>query len=157
MIRTSAAQLIPSSSVAMSKASPKICLIGPPASYVSTSGGRVSAENKGAGAMDCRIRAVSVGDFHRTVPATMLSALAVARALPGTVVTQECHPSTATSNLDVTSSKTSSIRVGQPAGISEAAVALDEETGLPRSILYTRTARRIMSGHVLVPTLPRHS
>lgn len=42
------------------------------------------------------------------------------------------------------------IRVGQPAGVSEATAILDE-SGHPESILYVRTARRIMTGHVLVP------
>lgn len=106
--------------------------------------------------MDCRIRAVSVGNFHRTVPATMLSALAVARALPGTTVTQQCQQTRSVSLLDATGNKTSTIRVGQPAGLSEATAVLDGETGLPISIQYLRTARRIMNGHVLVPSSKLH-
>jgi len=46
--------------------------------------------------------------------------------------------------------KVSMIRVGQPAGVSEATAILDG-SGHPESILYVRTARRIMTGHVLVP------
>lgn len=106
--------------------------------------------------MDCRIRAVSVGNFHRTVPATMLSALAVAHALPGTIVAQQSQRARPASPLDAAANKTLTIRVGQPAGLSEATAVLDGQTGLPMSIQYLRTARRIMDGHVLVPSSKLH-
>jgi 2-methylaconitate cis-trans-isomerase PrpF len=133
-----------------SESQPKICIVGPPASYTSTSGALIPADT-----VDCRIRAVSVGNFHRTVPATMLSALAVARAVGGTIVEEQCRTisnlggSTGGTSL-LLGKKASTIKVGQPAGVSKATATLDE-LGRPESILYVRTARRLMAGHVLVP------
>ena len=133
-----------------SESQPKICIVGPPAPYTSTSGALIPAD-----AVDCRIRAVSVGNFHRTVPATMLSALAVARTIRGTIVERQCR---SISNTGGSTSGTSllfwkranTIRVGQPAGVSEATATLND-WGQPESILYVRTARCIMTGYVLIP------
>lgn len=143
-IRRAAGHQFPTLVSGFSGSQPKICVVGPPDSCFTTSGDYISADS-----IDCAIRAVSVGNFHRTVPATMLSALAVARALPGTVVAQACPPTSTV--LDKTSGKTTiTIRVGQPAGVSEASVVLDS-SGNPASILYVRTARCIMRGDVYVP------
>lgn len=95
--------------------------------------------------MDIRIRAVSVGNFHRTVPATMLSALAVARALKGSIISQQCRGN----EMEGSQQEVVETRVGQPAGVSAASVSV--RGGKPESIVYMRTARRIMEGSVLVP------
>lgn len=49
-----------------------------------------------------------------------------------------------------------SLTVGQPAGLSTASVKLSP-AGEPGSIVMTRTANRIMDGHVLVPSACRPS
>ncbi|KAF8311640.1 DUF453-domain-containing protein [Clavulina sp. PMI_390] len=145
-IRQAAIQTIPKSShFTPSDSTPKICLVGPPSSYISTSGEEVLATGE---SMDCRVRPVSVGNFHRTVPATTLSTLAIAKALPDTVVAQQC--SNRDPSLDSTGRKTLTIRVGQPAGISEATAVLGE-ADQPTSISYVRTARSLMSGYVHIP------
>ncbi|KAF9521118.1 hypothetical protein BS47DRAFT_1370235 [Hydnum rufescens UP504] len=107
-----------------------ICVVGPPTPYTSAAGQAIRSED-----MDCAIRAVSVGNFHRTVPATMLSALAVAGALQGSIVASHGNART--------------ITVGHPAGVSHATTTLSRD-GIPASIAYVRTARRLFQGEVLV-------
>lgn len=75
----------------------------------------------------------------------MLSALAVASAFNDSVVSSQ-FPSP---KLRVDTKGLSSITVGQPAGLSQAAAALGPD-GSPKSIAYVRTARRLFQGDVLV-------
>ncbi|KAF8326123.1 PrpF protein [Cantharellus anzutake] len=140
-LRYAASRLSPALSSIFSTSTPKICVIGSPASYRTTSGEELRSNQ-----MDCVIRAVSVGNFHRTVPATMVSALAVASVLPGSVVWDACQASVLPQEKNMSFR---SITVGQPAGLSKATVALDIH-GQPKSINYVRTARRLFQGEVLV-------
>lgn len=148
-LRTACSQGFPFLAKVFSISAPKICIVSPPFSYTTTGGEAVDSAD-----VDCVIRAVSVGNFHRTVPATMLSALAVARAIPGSVVAKESVDRLWSGSGDVksVSGNTRTIRVGQPAGVSEASVMLNKE-GSPTSIVYTRTARCLFRGEVLVPEL----
>jgi len=140
-LRYTASQLDPALSAVFSPSAPKVCVVGPPVDYRSSSGVDLRANQ-----MDCVVRAVSVGNFHRTVPATMLSALAAASTLPGSVVWNACQQSMIP-QTNVKSSR--SIIVGQPAGLSRANVALNPD-GNPESVKYIRTARRLFRGEVLV-------
>ncbi|GAK67425.1 3-methylitaconate isomerase [Moesziomyces antarcticus] len=151
-LRVAAAQLTPWLSKTLSPSAPKICIVHPtpPQGYSTTGGEKVAKEH-----MDLLIRAVSVGNLHRTVPATCLSALAAARAFPESTIEQSIHAKTTEGQGGILS-----IRVGQPAGVSEASVkvrpasAHEQRRGLksvPESIVYYRTARRIIQGLVDVP------
>lgn len=115
------------------------------------------------GEMDLLIRAVSVGNLHRTVPATCLSALAVGRALPQSTIELALQAGMGESRVKRERDGEEgilSIRVGQPAGVSEASVKVRPATPgerakallqVPESIVYYRTARRIIEGWVDVP------
>lgn len=151
-LRVAAAQLTPWLSKTLSPSAPKICIVHPtpPQGYSTTGGEKVAKEH-----MDLLIRAVSVGNLHRTVPATCLSALAAARAFPESTIEQSIHAKTTEGQGGILS-----IRVGQPAGVSEASVKVrpasadEQRRGLksvPESIVYYRTARRIIQGLVDVP------
>lgn len=153
-LRTASASLTPGLQRTLSPSAPKICIVHPkPADgYTTTGGGKVRGEE-----MDLLIRAVSVGNLHRTVPATCLSALAVGRALPGSTIEQAVQAGGKAKGED---DGIVTIRVGQPAGVSEASVKVrsatskEEASGLnrvPESIVYYRTARRIIEGWVDVP------
>jgi 2-methylaconitate cis-trans-isomerase PrpF len=98
--------------------------------------------------MSRRIRAVSVGNFHRTVPATMLSALAVAGALRGSIVASQ-YAASSVAQGPVAAGDTRTITVGHPAGLSRATAILGKD-GMPASVAYVRTARRLFQGEVLV-------
>lgn len=90
-----------------------------------------------AGDADVVVRAVSTGDFHRTVPGTSLSALALAGSIDGTVVAR----------LAGVADRDGLLRVRHPAGVAEARVRTRDGKS---AICMTRTAREIMRGHVLV-------
>jgi 2-methylaconitate cis-trans-isomerase PrpF len=83
----------------------------------------------------------------------MLSALAVARALQGSIVASQSRRTlglASTQNRVVTgSSNARTITVGHPAGLSQATTTLGKD-GMPASIAYIRTARRLFQGEVLV-------
>ena len=101
--------------------SPKIILVG-----------RSSAED-----CDVVVRAVSTGDFHRTVPGTTLSALALAGSIDGTVVAK----------LATAADRDGLLRVRHPAGVAEARVRTRDGKS---AVCQTRTARQIFAGHVFV-------
>ncbi|KAN0064779.1 hypothetical protein ACQY0O_001836 [Thecaphora frezii] len=152
-IRQATASLSPSLRKAMSPSAPKICLVHPsdPEGYTSTGGERVRGDE-----MHLLIRAVSVGNVHRTVPATCLSALACGRAFADSMIEQTIRQSTSSPpppNEDG-GADIKTIVVGQPAGLSSASVRLlgtGEGKQVPESIVYYRTARRIIRGSIDVP------
>lgn len=139
-LRRAAAQLVPSLEV--SPSAPKVCLVYPRTAYTTSGGAAIAADD-----MDVLVRAVSVGNFHRSIMATALSSLAVAAALPHSVVAEAVA---SPSGSDTGAQTTRSLRVGQPAGISTAAVQLDAD-GAPAAISYDRTARRILTAELDIP------
>lgn len=154
-LRTASASLTPFLQKTLSPSAPKICIVHPTpdGGYTTTGGQQVAAQK-----MDVLIRAVSVGNLHRTVPATCLSALAAGRAFAQSTIEQAVRAS----GREVKGEEGGivSIRVGQPAGVSEASVKVRPATGdeqekgfesIPESIVYVRTARRIVEGFVDVP------
>ncbi|SPO31587.1 uncharacterized protein UTRI_06385_B [Ustilago trichophora] len=159
-LRTASAALTPFLQKTLSPSAPKICIVHPTpdSGYTSTGGEIIPAAD-----MDVLIRAVSVGNLHRTVPATCLSALAAARAFPSSTIeaaVQAGQGLKKKSKDDAEEGAIVSIRVGQPAGVSEASVKVRETTDeekrsglekVPESIVYYRTARRIIEGFVDVP------
>ncbi|KAI8837049.1 PrpF protein [Chytridium lagenaria] len=123
----------------LTPSTPKICLISPPtSSYTTTSNTTVAPINA-----DVFLRAVSVGNVHRTVPATVLLAAAASACVRGTVVNGVCQRV----------ERKGWLRVGHPAGVAEAGARVVEEEGRWRveSTVMLRTARRIMEGNVIVP------
>ena len=88
-----------------------------------------------------------MGNFHRTVPATMLSAVAVAGALQGSIVASQYAGSSV--GRSPVADDMRSITLGHPAGLSRATTILGKD-GMPASVAYVRTARRLFQGEVLV-------
>ncbi|CAE6506464.1 unnamed protein product [Rhizoctonia solani] len=121
--------------IPLSSAAPKVCLVGP-------------TDRKDA---DLMIRAVSVGNIHRTVPATTLSALASAAAIPGTIV-QSVSSSPAHTSAPNTGDVVP-LTIVHPAGTASASVKIGSVDGTkrPEAIVYTRTARLLFAGNVAVP------
>ena len=121
-----------------SPAAPTIALVASPAGY-RTSGGR----DIEAGQMDVLARAISMGNTHRTFPATVSMCTAVAAAVDGTVVHQVSRAASA-----------ERLRIGHPAGVVElgAEVKRCGSEWRAERIITQRTARRIMEGSVLVPS-----
>ncbi|PWY97921.1 DUF453-domain-containing protein [Testicularia cyperi] len=156
-LRLAASNLTPFLQKTLSPSAPKICIVHPTPSegYTTTGGEQISSQS-----MNLLIRAVSVGNIHRTVPATCLSALASGRAFPNSTIEQAVRQAAPRAPEANKAKDIISITVGQPAGLSEASIkvrpATEMEaqqgfTQIPESIVYMRTARRIIDGLVDVP------
>jgi 2-methylaconitate cis-trans-isomerase PrpF len=119
---------------------PKIALVAPPASYLSSSGKMVAADH-----IDLVARAISMGNTHRTFPGTSGMCTAVAAAVVGTVVHQASRAATP-----------ERLRLGHPAGIMDIGARVNQHDAqwVAESVTTHRTARRIMEGFILVP--PRY-
>ncbi|KNC99497.1 uncharacterized protein SPPG_04892 [Spizellomyces punctatus DAOM BR117] len=146
-IRTAAAHLTPGLQKLYSPSAPKIAVVGPATPYTTTSSSHVESHE-----MDIFARAVSVGNIHRTFPATVLMAAGAGASIKGTVL-EGCLQKGL--KQDVHGIKW--LRVGHPAGVAEAGARIRNTSRcVLESVVMTRTARRLMDGHVLVPrkTIP---
>lgn len=119
------------------KAAPKIAMVSAPTPYHTTRGTPVDAEQ-----VDLVSRLISMEKTHRTYAGTSSMCLAVAAAIPGTVV----HSVTRRAFTD-------RLRIGHPAGIMEVGAKLEPQGNDWRveSVTTQRTARRIMDGFIYVP------
>ena len=115
-------------------ATPKLALIAPPTSYTSSAQEEIPREH-----MDVLARIISMGKAHHAFTGTGAIALAVAAALPGTIVSEVTRtlPGVAT-------------RIGHPSGVLpiEADVELRNEGWLVKRVLLSRSARVLMQGVV---------
>lgn len=119
------------------KAIPKIAIVAPPAPYQTSSGAILKVDQ-----IDLVVRAISMGNTHRTFPGTSSMCTAVAAAVKGTVVHEVC-----------TASTPQCLRIGHPAGVMEIGANVGQRAGewYAESVTTQRTARRIMEGAILVP------
>ena len=117
---------------------PKLACVCAPRPYRATDGTGIRA-----GQIDVCARIFSMGRLHHAFTGTGAIALAVAAAIPGTLVA-ECLLK------DV---PTQTLRIGHSAGVMDAQALMygDNELGRPRSASILRTARTLMSGHVHLP------
>ena len=118
-------------------ATPKLSFVSAPASYVASSGKAVEAPS-----IDLVARILSMGALHHAYTGTGAVALAVAAALPGSVVARRAR-----------SGASSRVRIGHPSGtmtVGAEVVPKDGEWEVRRALM-SRSARRLMSGEVWVP------
>ncbi|PWN30556.1 DUF453-domain-containing protein, partial [Jaminaea rosea] len=137
-------------------ASPKVCLLHRRAAYKSTGGTDVTEDSN-----DIVARAISVGQFHRTIPATVLSALGVASGFKETTVSEIIREGSSDTTAltpkwakELNKGKRGLIRflrVGQPAGVSSTCIRVPAGASQPDAILMERTAKLIMNGDVSIP------
>jgi len=121
-------------------ATPKISFVAPPADYTTSSGAHVAA-----GDIDCLARVVSMGKLHHAFTGTGSVSVAVAAAIPGSIVNQAvgrvpAHHATQT-------------RMGHLSGSMAVGAVLSENAQgfkVEKAVM-SRTARRLMSGWVHVP------
>ncbi len=116
-------------------ATPKLAFVSPPQSYT-TSAGR----NLGADRIDLTARILSMGALHHAFTGTGAVALAVAAALPGSVVQRSARTG-------------ERVRVGHPSGTMTvgAQVRRDGDGWVVDKAVMSRSARRLMSGWVYAP------
>ncbi len=118
-------------------ATPKLSFVAAPASYVASSGREVRSED-----ISLVARILSMGALHHAYTGTGAVALAVAAALPGSVVAQAAR-----------GGPSDRIRIGHVSGTLTAGAEV-RQTGPDWSVaraLMSRSARRLMSGIVHVP------
>jgi probable AcnD-accessory protein PrpF len=117
---------------------PKLAFVAPPRPYVASSGKRVEAAD-----IDINARILSMGVLHHAMTGTGAVAIAVAAAIPGTVVER-------TARRD---RKPGVLRFGHPSGtlsVGAEALSKDGEWIVTKAVL-SRSARRLMEGWVRVP------
>jgi probable AcnD-accessory protein PrpF len=122
---------------------PKLALVAAPAGYTASDGRRVEA-----GDIDLVARIFSMGRLHHAMTGTGAVAIAVAAAVPGTLVQQVVRPDD--------SQGATRLRFGHPSGrlaVGAEALCGDDGHWRVRRVCMSRTARRLMEGWVLVPPI----
>ena len=116
---------------------PKVAFVAPPASYTSSSGKAIKAEN-----IDLLVRAMSMGQLHHAMMGTAAVAIGTAAAIPGTLV-----------NLAAGGGDRTAVRFGHPSGTLRVGAEAVEEGGqwVAKKAIMSRSARVLMSGWVHVP------
>ncbi len=118
-------------------ATPKLAWVAPAAGYVSSAGVSVAAEQ-----IDVLGRILSMGKLHHAFTGTGSIALAVAAALPGSVVAQ-----------NLPSLVSQQVRLGHVSGRLAIGATVVQEQGVWRmdKAILSRSARLLMSGWVHLP------
>jgi probable AcnD-accessory protein PrpF len=117
---------------------PKIAFVSPPQAYVASDGKAVRAED-----IAITARIVSMGKLHHAMTGTGAVAIAVAAAIPGTIVHRCVRPGTDPARL----------RFGHPSGtlaVGAEALLRDGQWVVTRAVM-SRSSRRLMEGWVRVP------
>jgi probable AcnD-accessory protein PrpF len=116
---------------------PKLAFIAPPRSYVASSGKRIEPAM-----VDLNARILSMGKLHHAMTGTGAVAIAVAAVIPGTVVHQLAG-----------ARGTGELRFGHPSGVTTVGAEAQMQDGAwaVSKVMISRSARRLMVGHVLVP------
>ncbi|CFE01133.1 3-methylitaconate isomerase [Bordetella pertussis] len=116
---------------------PKVAFVAPPAAYTASSGKQV-----GAGDIDLRVRALSMGKLHHAMMGTAAVAIGTAPAVPGTLV-----------NLAAGGGERESVRFGHPSGTLRvgAQARLEDGQWKVTKAVMSRSARVLMEGHIRVP------
>ncbi|AET94751.1 AcnD-accessory protein PrpF (plasmid) [Burkholderia sp. YI23] len=117
---------------------PKLAFASRPASYVASSGKAIDSST-----LDINARIFSMGKLHHAMTGTGAVAIAVAAVVPGTVV-----------NRLVPESK-GSVCFGHPSGSLRVGAEAELRDGvwMVTKAVMSRSARRLMEGFVLVPSL----
>lgn len=118
-------------------ATPKLSFVAPPAPFTASSGRRIGADH-----IDLLARILSMGALHHAYTGTGAVAIAVAAALPGSVVASQL-PGGASGR----------VRIGHASGVMTvgADVARAGDDWIVTRAMMSRSARRLMSGWVHVP------
>lgn len=122
---------------------PKLAFVALPGAYAASSGKRVEPAM-----VDINARILSMGKLHHAMTGTGAVAIAVAAAIPGTVV-----------NVLMPVPRAEQVRFGHPSGVMAVGAEAEQRNGtwVVSKAIMSRSARRLMEGHVLVPTPLAHN
>jgi hypothetical protein len=123
-------------------ATPRLAFVAPPFAYTASSGRPI-----GPAEIDLLARFISMGALHHALPGTGAVGLAVAAALPGTLAHRIVGDKSASGRQ---------VRIGHPSGTLPVGAEMFQEGGVWRAnkAIFSRSARRLMVGEVLVPAPP---
>jgi 2-methylaconitate isomerase len=124
--------------IAKRQHTPKIAFVARPASYTSSSGRTIHADE-----IDLLVRALSMGKLHHAMMGTAAVAIAAAAAIPGTLV-----------NLAAGGGARDTVRFGHPSGtlrVGAQAGQINGEWTINKAVM-SRSARVLMEGWVRVPS-----
>ena len=122
---------------AMRQHSPKVAFVAPAATYTSSSGKVIPADD-----IDLRVRAMSMGKLHHAMMGTASVAIASAAAVPGTLVNEAAG-----------GGPRDAVRFGHPSGtlrVGAAAELVHSQWTVKKAVM-SRSARILMEGAVRVP------
>lgn len=116
---------------------PKLAFVSAPKEYRASDGKLVAAE-----AVDLVARIFSMGQLHHAMTGTGAVAIAAAAAVPGTLISRLLGDT-----------PYSSVRFGHPSGTLTVGAHASHvaDTWTVNKVTMSRSARRLMEGHVLVP------
>ncbi|MEM7360598.1 MAG: 2-methylaconitate cis-trans isomerase PrpF [Pseudomonadota bacterium] len=116
---------------------PKLAFVAPPEGYLASSGKSVQGED-----IDLLVRAMSMGQLHHAMMGTAAVAIAIAAAIPGTLVNQAAG-----------GGERNSVRFGHPSGTLHVGAEVKQQEGSWQAIkaVMSRSARVLMEGWVRVP------
>lgn len=116
---------------------PKVAFVAPPAGYTASSGKEIAASD-----IDVLVRALSMGKLHHAMMGTAAVAIAIAAAVPGTLV-----------NLAAGGGDRTSVTFGHPSGTLQVGAEAKEvqEQWVATKAVMSRSARILMEGWVRVP------
>jgi 2-methylaconitate isomerase len=117
-------------------ATPKLAFVSAPQDYIASNGKPV-----GRGSIDLTARILSMGKLHHAMTGTGAIAIAVAAAIPGTMIER------------MIGKRSDEIRFGHPSGslsVGASAVMENGEWTVVKAVM-SRSARRLMEGWVRVP------
>ena len=117
---------------------PKLAFVSLPTAYVASSGKTIEPSS-----VDINARILSMGKLHHAMTGTGAVAIAVAGAIPGTVV-----------NRLVPGTVSGQLRFGHPSGAMAVGAEAEQREGVwvVTKAVMSRSARRLMDGHVFVPS-----
>jgi hypothetical protein len=124
---------------------PKLAFVAKPTPYVASNGRLVGAEE-----MDLNARILSMGRLHHAMTGTGAVAIAVAAAIPGTIVHELLHEAQA----DVENNRVKArVRFGHPSGVTAVSAEAERCDGVwhMTKVSLSRSARTLMEGWVCVP------
>lgn len=116
---------------------PKVAFVAPPASYTSSSGKQIDAQN-----IDLNVRALSMGKLHHAMMGTAAVAIGTAAAIPGTLV-----------NLAAGGGDRATVTFGHPSGTLKVGAEAQQNDAdwTVNKVVMSRSARVLMEGWVRIP------
>ncbi|HEX7562432.1 MAG TPA: PrpF domain-containing protein [Bradyrhizobium sp.] len=114
-----------------------MAFVAPPAAYTASSGKKIVADD-----VDLLARVMSMGKLHHAMTGTGAVAIAVAAAIPGTLV-----------NRVLGGAAQPRVRFGHPSGtlaVGAEAAEVDGQWTVTKAVM-GRSARRLMDGTIFVP------